>query len=199
MVPCGDVVAVRDDGSVARVQLFDATSAPLLAQRYFEDGDPGPIVAALATVPELLPATLGFIGAALGHGAVSTRHKEFAILRTSALQGCRYCIHAHTVVAIDAGLSVDEVRGLRGELPVEETFDDAGERALITWIDAMAGATGPVLEDVWVEARSAWPEHALVELTVTIGATMFLNRLATGLELPTSPGVLERLDAAGLM
>ena len=140
---------------MARVQLFDASSAPLLARRYFDDGDPGPIVAALATVPELLAPTLGFVGAALGDGAVSTRHKEFAILRTSALQGCRYCIHAHTVVAIDAGLSVDEVRALRGELPVEEAFADAGERALIRWIDAMAGATGPVLHDVWADARSA--------------------------------------------
>lgn len=183
---------------MARVELFDASSAPLLAQAYFADGDPGPIVAALATVPELLAPTLGFVGAALGNGAVSTRHKEFAILRTSALQGCRYCIHAHTAVAMDAGLSGCEVRALRGEVPVEDGFPDVGEQALIGWIDAMAGATGPVLQDVWTDVREHWPEHALVELTVTIGATMFLNRLATGLELPTSPDVLARLEPLGL-
>jgi hypothetical protein len=37
----------------------------------------------------------------------------------------------------------------------------------------------------------------LVELTVTVGATMFLNRFATGLRLPTSPAQLERLRAEG--
>ncbi|MGI9051086.1 MAG: carboxymuconolactone decarboxylase family protein [Ilumatobacteraceae bacterium] len=183
---------------MARVELLDAASAPLLAQAYFANGDPGPIVAALATVPELLDPTLGFIGAALGDGAVSTRHKEFAILRTSVLQGCRYCVHAHTAVALDAGLSVDEVRALRGEVPIEVGFPDDAERALIGWIDAMAGATGPVLDDVWTAARARWLAHELVELTVTIGATMFLNRLATGLELPSSTDVVDRLDRMGL-
>lgn len=183
---------------MARVELLDAASAPLLAQACFGNGDPGPIVAALATVPELLGPTLGFVGAALGDGAVSTRHKEFAILRTSVLQGCRYCIHAHTAVALDAGLSVDEVRALRGEVPIEVGFPDDAERALIGWIDAVAGAAGPVLDDVWTAARARWLAHELVELTVTIGATMFLNRLATGLELPSSTAVFDRLDRIGL-
>ena len=65
------------------------------------------------------------------------------------------------------------------------------------WIDALAGATGPIPDDVWDAAREHWPEHALVELTVTVGATMFLNRLATGLELPTSDQVAARLSRTG--
>ena len=36
------------------------------------------------------------------------------------------------------------------------------------------------------------------ELTVTVGATMFLNRLATGLDLPTSDDVTARLSKEGL-
>jgi hypothetical protein len=66
------------------------------------------------------------------------------------------------------------------------------------WIDAMAGATGPVPDDVWDAARRSFADHLLVELSVTIGATMLLNRLATGFELPTSIGVLERLERDGL-
>ncbi len=183
---------------MARVELLDATTAPLTAEAYFVGDDPGPIVAALATVPELLAPTLGFIGAALGSGATSPRHKEFAILRTSMLQGCRYCIHAHTAVSLDVGLSLPEIRALRGESPVETGFPDDAERALIGWIDAMAGATGPVPDDVWTDVRQHWPEHVLVELSVTIGATMFLNRFATGFELPTSAATAARLESAGL-
>ncbi len=180
-----------------RIELLDASTAPMTAQSFFAGGDPGPIVAALANVPELLGPTLGFVGAALGAGAASTRHKEFAILRTSALLGCRYCIHAHTTVALDVGLDEREVRALRGEVPLENGFPDAAEQALVRWIDAMAGASGPVPDDVWHTARQSWPDHILVELSVTIGATMFLNRLATGFELPTSPGVIERLEREG--
>jgi len=183
---------------MARTQLLDAHRAPITVQQFFSSGDPGPIVAALATVPELLGPTLGFVGAALGPGAASSRAKELAILRTSALQGCRYCVHTHTVVALDLGLSADEVLALRGDVAVEDVFASAAERTLIGWIDAVAGATGPVSDDAWESARQHWPDHLLVELTVTIGATMFLNRLATSLDLPTSTDVDARIAAAGL-
>ena len=184
-------------GPMSRTQLLDADQAPITVQQYFADGDPGPIVAALATVPELLGPTLNFVGAALGPGSVTTRAKELAILRTSVLQGCRYCVHAHTAVALDVGLSTEEIRGLRGDLALEDAFPQLAERALIGWIDALAGATGAIPDDVWIAAREHWPEHALVELTVTVGATMFLNRLATGLDLPTSDQVTARLSNEG--
>ena len=183
---------------MSRVELLRADTAPLSAQQYFADGDPGPIVAALATVPELLGPALGFVGPALGAGAVGTRVKELAILRTSALQGCSYCIQAHTAVSLDVGLTTDEVRGLRGEVPMETAFASIAERSMIGWIDALAGATGPIPDDIWTEASAHWGEHELVEVAVTVGATMFLNRFATGLQLPTSPQVLERLAAEGL-
>lgn len=183
---------------MSRVELLDASTAPLSAQHYFAGGDPGPIVAALATVPELLGPALGFVGPALSAGSMGVRAKEFAILRTSALQGCTYCIHAHTTVAIDVGLTPQEVRALRGEVPLESGFPLVEERALICWIDALAGATGPIPDDVWILAREHWSEHQLVEISVTVGATMFLNRFATGFQLPTAPHVLERLVAEGM-
>lgn len=183
---------------MARVELLDATTAPLSAQQYFASSDPGPIVAALAAVPEMLAPTLGFVGAALGAGAIGVRAKEFAILRTSALQGCNYCVHAHTAVALDVGLSAAEVRALRGEVTIDEAFPAARDRSLIGWIDALAGATGPVADDVWTTARKHWAEHELVEISITVGATLFLNRFATGVQLPSAPHVLERLAAEGM-
>lgn len=190
--------ALGKDLDVARVELIDAMNAPVLARPMYAGGDPGPIVAALANVPELLKPALGFVGAALGDGAAPARIKEIAILRTSALQGCRYCIYAHSAVALDVGLSAGEIRALRGEIALEDAFAAEAERTLIGWIDAVAGATGPVPSDAWDPARSAWPDHILVELAVTIGATMFLNRFATAFELPTAPEVLARLRREGL-
>ncbi len=178
---------------MSRIDLLDADSAPITVKEFFAGGDPGPIVAALANVPELLGPTMAFVGAALGDGAAATRHKEFAILRTSVLQGCRYCVHAHTAVALDVGLSLDEVRALRGEREIDASFADPAEQRLVRWIDAMAGATGPVPEEVWNDARLSFPDHVLLELSVTIGATLFLNRFATGFELPTPASTPERL------
>ena len=99
------------------VRLIEAEQAPLLARHFYASGNPGPIVAALAHVPELLEVTMPFLDAALGPSAVDARTKELVILRTSAVMGCRYCIQTHTVVARKTGLSVDEVAALRGEQP----------------------------------------------------------------------------------
>ncbi len=95
------------------IDLVERDQAPLLARRFFGDGPASPITASLAHVPELLEVALPFIGAALGPGTLGPRMKEIAILRTSALLECRYCVQSHTAVALDAGLSAGEVRALR--------------------------------------------------------------------------------------
>jgi AhpD family alkylhydroperoxidase len=181
---------------VTGVRLIEAGQAPLLARRFYAKGDPGPIVAALAHVPELLEVTMPFLDAALGPSAVDARTKELVILRTSALLGCRYCTQTHTVVARNAGLSVEEVAALRGQAPLEAAFTDLRELALVRWVDVVAGP-GQVSEAARREARARLEDPELVELTLLVGATLLLNRFCTALALPTSPKVLGWLAEEG--
>ena len=197
-----DVTATPDDtpitlGASSLVRLVDERSAPLLVRDLYASGDPGPIVGALAQVPELCEVTLPFVGASLGPSSVSFRHKEIAILRTSANLACRFCIDAHTVVAFESGLSFAEVMALRECPTPAEVFDDPAEQALLAWIDAMSTQRGFIADDVAAAARDALGEHRLVELSVTVGATMLLNRLASGLRLPTSDATLTELSELG--
>ncbi len=182
---------------VTGVRLIEAEQAPLLARPYYANGDPGPIVAALAHVPELLEVTMPFLGAALGPSAVDARAKELVILRTSVRQGCRYCVQAHTVVARDTGLSRAEVAALRGQQPLEAAFTNPRELALLRWVDVVAVGSGPVPEAARRAARAQLGEADLVELTLLVGATLLLNRFCTALDLPTSPAVLRRLAEEG--
>ena len=46
-------------------------------------------------------------------------------------------------------------------------------------------------------ARDELGDHRLVELTVTVGTTWLLNRLATGLRLPTSDDTFTKLSELG--
>ncbi|MBA3619316.1 MAG: carboxymuconolactone decarboxylase family protein [Acidothermales bacterium] len=176
---------------VPRVALVDAASAPLLARDLFASGDPGPIAASLAQVPELLGPTLPFLGTVLGPSWIPLRDKEIVILRTSAVMGCRYCTEAHTVVALDSGLTRDEVCALRNELPLADAFPDEADRALIAWCDAVAHGVDADLE----QARAALvaDDARVVELTLLVSTTVMLNRYATALALPTSPDVRDRL------
>jgi AhpD family alkylhydroperoxidase len=182
---------------VTGVRLITAEQAPLLARRYYANGDPGPIVAALAHVPELLEVTVPFLDAALGPSAVDARTKELVILRTSALLGCRYCTQTHTVVARNTGLSIQEVAALRGQQPLDAAFADPRELALLRWVDVVAVGPGQVPEATRRAARQRLGDPELVELTLLVGATLLLNRFCTALELPTPPKVLRRLAAEG--
>jgi len=177
--------------------LVRADQAPLLARPYYAGGDPGPIVAALAQVPELLETAMPFLGAALGPSGIDWRTKEIVIVRTSALAGCRYCVQSHTVVALDAGLSHDEVRALRTDLAVSDAFTDPRELALLEWVDIVAG-TGPVTDDARSTVCRHWADHEVVELTTLVGTTLLLNRFATALALPTGADTTARLATEGL-
>jgi len=183
----------------ARVRLLDAASAPLPTRPYFADGDPGPIASSLAQVPDLLPAALTFIGAALGGSWLPTRTKEVVILRVSALAGCRYCTSAHTVVALDSGLTLNQVRGLRGGLPLTPVFDDAADLAVIGWSDAVHAGSELELAAARKLLAAHFEDGAVVELTVCATATLMLNRYATSLALPSSPQTLSRLAREGLV
>ncbi len=178
--------------------LVGAEQAPLLARGYYADGDPGPIVAALAQVPELLVVAMPFVAAALGPSALDWRTKEIVIVRTSALAGCRYCVQTHTVVALDAGLSRAEVDALRDPGPAAEAFGDPRERALLRWVNVVARVPNAVDDGERVAVRQHWADHEVVELTIVVGATLLLNRFCTALALPTSPDTLARLAAEGL-
>jgi ParB family chromosome partitioning protein len=157
-------LSVRGTEELVRLRLLDAEQAPLLARPFYADGDPGPIVAALAQVPELLEVAIPFISTALGPSAISWRDKEIVIVRTSALLECSYCVATHTVVALDAGLTRDEVLALRGEAEPAEVFEDPRERALLGWVDALAGERGPVPDDVSRRLSARWEDHEVVEL-----------------------------------
>jgi len=180
------------------VTAMTSDTAPLLLRDHFANGDPGPLVGVLAQVPELCDVTLPFIGAALGASAVTGRRKEIAIVRTSANLACRFCTDTHTVVGADHGLTGQELRALRGEVDIDAAFTSRAERALIDWVDALSLGVGPVNPLVAVTAKGLLGDHQLVEITVTVGATMMLNRLATGLDLPVSAATLAGLDDLGL-
>ena len=77
-----------------------------------------------------------------------------------------------------------------------QTVDD-DTAALVAWTDAVALATGPIADEVHAALARRYAEHQIVELLVTLGTTMLLNRLCTALSLPTSPETMARLAAEG--
>ena len=164
---------------MAKVELLTAERAPLLARPYYERGDPGPIAATLANVPELMDVALPFIGAVYGPTSVAPRLKEIVVLAVSAANGCRYCTETHTGVALRMGFAPGELAALRGEGPTPDGWSPA-ERALLAFSEALSNRPDQAVELL----RPHFDEAQVVELVTLGSATVMLNRFATALELP---------------
>jgi AhpD family alkylhydroperoxidase len=164
---------------MAKVDLVTRERAPLLARPYYEGGDPGPIAAALANVPELMEVALPFIGAVYGPTCVNPRYKEIVVLAVSAANRCSYCTETHTGVARRMGFAADELAALRGEAPAPERWE-APERALLAFSEALSHEPAAAVELL----RPHFADHEIVELVTVGSVTVMLNRFATALELP---------------
>lgn len=191
---------MTSDTIAPRVGLITADRAPLTAARHWREGlDPGPIVAALAHVPELLDAALPFIGQALRGSIADPRTAELVIVRASALLGCSYCTLTHGAIALDADVTPDELRALcaRGAVAGGGSHDER-EVALLAWVDEVAAGHGDVPDGVARDLAAHVDDALLVELTAMVGCTIFLNRFCTTLRLPASETTLARLAARGI-
>ena len=181
----------------SRVALVEASQAPVSCRHVFTNGDPGPLAASWAQVPELLDVTMPFLGTILGASSIPVRLKELVILRTSAVMQCRFCVNAHTEIAVDVGLTEPEIRALRGDVAQAASFALPSELALLKWVDAVAGHVGFVDDDVAQELQRHFRDHEIVEITMLIGATLMLNRYASALQLPNNPASILRLEQLG--
>ena len=181
----------------SRVALLDQRRAPLPARKYFADGDPGPIAASLAYVPELLEVSLPFISRALRGVTVDARTAELVIVRASAMLSCTYCTLTHGAIALDSQVTPQEVVALCDPAGLD-AFPDAREAALLAWVDAFATGRGEVPMEIADELAVHFDEATVVEVAMMAGCTIMLNRYCTSLRLPTSPSSLSRLADAGL-
>ncbi len=186
---------------MAIVEPIPPDQAPLLARPFYAGGDPGPIAATLAHVPELLESALSFIGAVLSPSSIDFRTKEIVILRTSSVMACRYCVDSHTPVALDAGLTAAQVRALRGEagFTVADQFREVREHTLVAWTDEVGQGKGAAPDELTEAMQRHFAAHEIVELTLLVTVTLLLNRYASTLRLPVAPSTIERLAAEGFV
>lgn len=178
------------------IRALTPDQAPLTTRSFFANGQPGPLTATMAHVPELLNTAMPFVGAALGPAALGFREKELIILRTSVLQQCAYCVGTHSVVALKAKLSDAEIEGLRKREVPEGLFSER-EQVLLRWVDQLAETAGALTDAAREELAAHFEEHEIVDLLLCCGATVMLNRYSTALQLPLAPAHIELLAEKG--
>jgi len=179
-------VPTRDDVSPANQALFDALKSKL------------------SFVPNLY-ATLALSENALGSylafqsvkSSLSAKAREVVNLVVSEVNGCEYCLAAHTVIGGTVGFKPDQILEIRAGGASFDARLDALAR-LVRNIAVNRGHADPALVDVFLAA--GWTKENLVDAIVVIGDKTVTNYLhATTripVDFPAAPKLASHMMAA---
>lgn len=148
-----------------------------------------------ANSPAAFEAYLNFSGALI-RGVLPLKLRESIALAVGEINGCGYCLSAHTLSAGKAGLSQEDILAARRSTSADDKFDSALKLAR-----AIALQRGHIADTDLQNARSAGLNDAeIVEIIQHVALntlTNYTNEVArTVLDFPeVKPGELEPLPA----
>ena len=126
------------------------------------------------------------VGRIAEDAGIDARLKELALIHSSQLNGCAYCVRVHVTRAVAAGITADEI----AQLPTwrESGVFTARERAALELAESYVHISdGGVPDDVYhrVTAELTEPEYVAVSwLLVSINA---FNRVTIAGKYPVPP------------
>ncbi len=128
-----------------------------------------------AAVGHLNPAALKAILQADGVLASSSLRKqelEIVKLVVSEIARCDYCMTAHGLLSLLAGLSPESLKAIREKRPTGNRRHDA----LVRFVHAVVTTRGTIGDDVYAEIKSAgYTDTHLVDISLAIATATFTN------------------------
>jgi alkylhydroperoxidase family enzyme len=161
---------------------YAVPTAEEVAARLRDGHQPPPnMQKAVANAPEVAKKQYELLRA-ISEG-IDLRVKELVILCHAKLTTNSYCWGHHVPVGIGAGLSVEQVLGIRED--DFSAFDD-GDRAVIDYV--RAAQAGAVTDAVWDRVVKGRTEKDLVCLTMLIGYYAMQATAWLALDVPQDDG-----------
>jgi AhpD family alkylhydroperoxidase len=106
-------------------------------------------------------------------------------LRASFLNGCNYCVDAHSTDLIKGGVPVRKVTAVTTW--GESTLFTERERLAFELTDAVTNISGGISDDLWSRGTAEFGEKGLSDLILAIGTVNLWNRIAIPTHLPVPP------------
>lgn len=131
---------------------------------------------------------------ALSNGELSGKEVEIIALTVSQLNGCEYCLAAHSAIGKMYGMSEEQVMDAR-----RGTYAGQKEQSLIDFTKALLQKRGKVSEEDFQSfLRAGYTNGAAVEVTGQIAKNIFnnyTNHLAgTAIDFPVVPALLTEAE-----
>ena len=127
------------------------------------------------------PAGMKALGAVYGYvrqSGLPSRLVDLVFLRVSQINGCAYCIDAHSRDLLKGGLSVEHLVLVPAWREAGGVFNEQ-EKAALAWAEAVTrlGDRG-VPDEAFEAAAAVFNDKQLADLTVAIGLMNAYNRLS---------------------
>jgi uncharacterized peroxidase-related enzyme len=164
---------------MARVSKVPSSTLPTQVAAIYERyaSSYGPFrnqAAVLAHVPSAVTHLLGLLLELKAQENVPRRYVELAIVVTSKLNACAYCVAHHTRPLHVEGLSratIDKLPALDGNPELTEV-----DKLVIEYATAVTDHAGRIRDEIFERLRAHFTEAQLVELTLRIALCGFFNR-----------------------
>ena len=166
---------------MARIGLIEPEQASPEVKEIYDGklkGKPGSIQKALAHRPAMLANFLGFY-ASVGR-SLDRKLYEAVYLRTSLINGCRYCTQHHIVGAKRAGLTPEQMKGLK-----EGNYSGFGEaeQVALRYAEKLTRTPNAASDADFAELKKHFSEEQIVDLHMLIGLANLTNRVTGPLAL----------------
>ena len=117
---------------------------------------------------------------------------DLAYLRASQINGCAYCVDAHSHDLLKAGMSAEKLLLLPAWHEAGGAFTDR-ERAVLGWTEAVTLVSETRVPDVaFAAVRSALNDKEVADLTIAVGLINAYNRMAISFRREPSNPVVEQ-------
>jgi AhpD family alkylhydroperoxidase len=103
---------------------------------------------------------------------------DLVYLRVSQINGCAFCIAAHSVDLLKKGVSIDKLMMLTAWRETPDLYTEK-ERAALKWAESVTLVSQTsVPDEEFQEVSTQFSEKELVDLTLAVGLINTYNRMA---------------------
>lgn len=131
--------------------------------------------------PEIFETMIAHFEAVLHTGTLPLKLKELAIVRTSQLNQCSYCLASHSRICKKLGWTDDQLVNLPDY--AKRTDFTHREKVALQLAEWMTRNEGPLTEEQWQQVRGIFSEGEVVELMAAIGLFNYFNRFNDALRV----------------
>lgn len=112
------------------------------------------------------------------------RIKELVVIKTSHVNGCRYCYAHNTALGQAAGITHEEVIEISGNDYLQSMTLSEREKTAVQWAEAVTQNTAAKRDDLFAAMKRLFTDAEIVELTFVSAMFNMINRLNDSLQLP---------------